>query len=112
MSAFKQKLARLGATAGVFVGSTAAVLAIAGIGASSASAAPTCVNIPAAARNLGAQGSTLQHVAQETGPVVRFRPLSGRPRTPPFHSPRATRRNAPDLKMRRSATRVPVVARP
>ena len=63
MSAFKQKLARLGATAGVLVASTAAFMAVSGISAGSAMAEPpNCVN--GAGVVLNGEGSTLQNVAQ------------------------------------------------
>jgi len=62
MSAFKQKLARLGATAGVLAASTAAFMAVGGVTAGSALATPTCVT---GGGNLGAQGSTLQREAQQ-----------------------------------------------
>jgi ABC-type phosphate transport system substrate-binding protein len=56
MSALKQKMARLGVRAGLLAGASAAVLAISGVGASSALAAcPT---------TLTGQGSSLQKVAQ------------------------------------------------
>lgn len=61
MSAFKQKLARLGATAGVLVASTAAFMAVGGIAAGSAMAVE-CEN--ALPTTLQAEGSTLQKVAQ------------------------------------------------
>jgi ABC-type phosphate transport system substrate-binding protein len=63
MSAFKQKLARLGATAGVLVASTAALMAVSGATAGSAMAEPpNCVN--GAGVVLQGEGSTLQNVAQ------------------------------------------------
>ncbi len=66
MSAFKQKLARLGATAGVLVATTAAFMAVSGVAAGSALAFETtrCQSVPAAVRALKGQGSTLQNVAQ------------------------------------------------
>ena len=63
MSAFKQKLARLGATAGVLAASTAAIFAVGGATASSALAAPGCEEIPGIS-TLQGEGSTLQKVAQ------------------------------------------------
>jgi ABC-type phosphate transport system substrate-binding protein len=64
MSAFKQKLARLGATAGVLAASTAAFMAVGGATAGSALAGPpSCVAGPGV--TLQAEGSTLQRVAQE-----------------------------------------------
>jgi ABC-type phosphate transport system substrate-binding protein len=80
MSAFKQKLSRLGASAGILAGTTAAVLALGGITAGSALAAPTC---PSKSTTVLASGSSLQKVAQEnwtagyaakctTGPVVKY----------------------------------------
>jgi ABC-type phosphate transport system substrate-binding protein len=63
MSAFKQKLARLGATAGVVAGATAAIFAVGGASASTALAAE-CVNVPESVRALKGEGSTLQNVAQ------------------------------------------------
>ncbi|MGH2939782.1 MAG: PstS family phosphate ABC transporter substrate-binding protein [Solirubrobacterales bacterium] len=80
MSAFKQKLARLGVSAGVLAGTTAAVLAIGGVTAGSALAAPTC---PSKTTTVAGKGSSLQKVAQEnwtsgynakcaTGPVVKY----------------------------------------
>jgi ABC-type phosphate transport system substrate-binding protein len=63
MSAFKQRLARLGATAGVLAASTAAIMAVGGAEASTALAAPSCVAGPGVV--LQAEGSTLQRVAQE-----------------------------------------------
>jgi ABC-type phosphate transport system substrate-binding protein len=59
MSAFKQKLARVGATAGVLVASTAAIMAVGGVSASSAMAA-SCVS----GAQIKGQGSTLQKNAQ------------------------------------------------
>jgi ABC-type phosphate transport system substrate-binding protein len=63
MSAFKQKMARLGVRAGLLAGASAAVLAISGIGATSALAAPECPTAPPA--KLEGQGSSLQRIAQE-----------------------------------------------
>jgi ABC-type phosphate transport system substrate-binding protein len=60
MSAFKQKLARLGATAGVLAASTAAIMAVGGVTASSAFA---CSGTGGTV--LTGQGSTLQREAQE-----------------------------------------------
>jgi ABC-type phosphate transport system substrate-binding protein len=60
MSAFKQKLARLGATAGVLAASTAAFMAVGGVTAGSA-LATTCVT---GSTTLEGQGSTLQKVSQ------------------------------------------------
>jgi ABC-type phosphate transport system substrate-binding protein len=63
MSAFKQKLARIGATAGVLAASTAAIFAAGGATAGSALAAPpNCVAGPGIV--LQGEGSTLQNVAQ------------------------------------------------
>src|ERR1700744_516698 len=64
MSAFKQKLARLGATAGVLAASTAAIFAVGGATASSALAVvPSCETVPGVT-TLQGEGSTLQKVAQ------------------------------------------------
>jgi ABC-type phosphate transport system substrate-binding protein len=63
MSAFKQKLARLGATAGVLAASTAAFMAVGGVTAGSALATPTCQTISGVS-TLQGEGSTLQKVAQ------------------------------------------------
>jgi ABC-type phosphate transport system substrate-binding protein len=60
MPAFKQRLARIGATAGVLVASTAAFMAVGGVGV--ASAAPHCATTPTA---IVGKGSSLQRVAQE-----------------------------------------------
>jgi ABC-type phosphate transport system substrate-binding protein len=60
MSAFKQKLARIGATAGVLAASTAAIMAVGGATASSAFA---CSGTGGTV--LTGQGSTLQREAQE-----------------------------------------------
>jgi ABC-type phosphate transport system substrate-binding protein len=64
MPAFKQKLARIGATAGVLVGSTAAMFAIGGINAGAAAAAVPCVETTPKI-NIQGQGSSLQRIAQE-----------------------------------------------
>lgn len=64
MSAFKQKMAKLGVRAGLLAGASAAVLAISGIGASSALAAPVCPNN--AVKAIEGKGASLQKVAQET----------------------------------------------
>ncbi len=56
MSAFKQSMRKLGIRAGLLTGASLAVIAIAGVGASSASAA--CVGA------IEGQGSSLQNVAQ------------------------------------------------
>lgn len=64
MSAFKQKLARLGATAGVLAASTAALMAVGGVTAGSAMAEPpSCFGSTGTVLN--GQGSTLQREAQE-----------------------------------------------
>jgi ABC-type phosphate transport system substrate-binding protein len=63
MSAFKQKLARIGATAGVLAASTAAFMAVGGVTAGSALATPTCQTISGVS-TLQGEGSTLQKVAQ------------------------------------------------
>lgn len=60
MSAFPQRLRKLGVRAGLLMGTSAAVLAIAGIGASSAVAAPACPN----AGTIAGRGSSLQKEAQ------------------------------------------------
>ena len=84
MSAFKQKLARLGASAGILAGTTAAVLALGGITAGSALAEVGC---PSKTTTVSGSGSSLQRVAQEnwiagygakctTGPVVKYTPTS------------------------------------
>jgi ABC-type phosphate transport system substrate-binding protein len=62
MSAFKQKLARLGATAGVLAVTTAAVLAVGGAEASSALALGHCTNT----EEVKGEGSSLQREAQAT----------------------------------------------
>jgi ABC-type phosphate transport system substrate-binding protein len=59
MSAFKQSMRKLGVRAGLLAGASAAVLAISGIGAGSAMAAPTCPG-----GTIAGQGSTLQKNAQ------------------------------------------------
>lgn len=58
MSAFKQRLARIGASAGVLAVSMAAILAVSGVSASAASAACTGTT------ELNGAGSSLQKVAQ------------------------------------------------
>jgi ABC-type phosphate transport system substrate-binding protein len=63
MSAFQQSMKRFSARAGLLAGTSAAVLAIAGIGAGSAMAAPTCTPVTGGLALKG-QGSTLQNVAQ------------------------------------------------
>jgi ABC-type phosphate transport system substrate-binding protein len=63
MSAFKQKLARIGATAGVLAASTAAFMAVGGASASIASAA--CVSPTTEGTSILGSGSSLQKVAQE-----------------------------------------------
>jgi ABC-type phosphate transport system substrate-binding protein len=60
MSAYRQSMRKLGARAGLLAGASAAVLAIAGFGASSAVAAPTCPEVATVA----AEGSSLQKTAQ------------------------------------------------
>lgn len=62
MSAFKQKLARLGASAGVLAGATAMLLAVGGVTAGSAMASELCPN----AATIAGKGSSLQKIAQET----------------------------------------------
>jgi ABC-type phosphate transport system substrate-binding protein len=62
MSAFKQKLARIGATAGVLAAATAAFMVVGGASASSAFAV-TCVGSGGSV--MKGQGSTLQREAQE-----------------------------------------------
>jgi ABC-type phosphate transport system substrate-binding protein len=59
MSAFKQKLARLGATAGVLVASTAAIMAVGGAEASSALAGTPC-----SGTSISGEGSSLQGKSQ------------------------------------------------
>jgi len=59
MSAFQQKTRSLGIRAGILAGASAAVLAVFGIGAGSAMAAPTCPG-----GTIAGQGSTLQKTAQ------------------------------------------------
>jgi ABC-type phosphate transport system substrate-binding protein len=59
MSAFKQSMRKLGVRAGLLAGTSAAVLAIAGIGAGSAMAAPTCPT-----GTIAGEGSSLQKIAQ------------------------------------------------
>ncbi|HEX3359914.1 MAG TPA: substrate-binding domain-containing protein [Solirubrobacterales bacterium] len=70
MSAFKQKLARLGATAGVLAASTAAIMGVGAVEASSALAAPECPSNAVSA--IEGKGSSLQRLAQEawTGRLV------------------------------------------
>lgn len=63
MSAFKQRTRKLGLRAGLLAGASAAVLAISGLGAGSAMAAPTCTPV-SGGLPLSGQGSTLQNVAQ------------------------------------------------
>lgn len=63
MSAFKQSMRKLGVRAGLLAGASAAVLAIGGITAGSAMAAPTCTPVTGGLALKG-QGSTLQNVAQ------------------------------------------------
>jgi hypothetical protein len=69
MSAFTQKMGRLRTRAGVLVGASAAVFAIAGVSASSAGAtttAPTCPGTGATSQvHIKGMGSSLQKVAQE-----------------------------------------------
>jgi ABC-type phosphate transport system substrate-binding protein len=62
MSAFKQKAGKLGVRAGILAGASAAILAISGLGASSALATPSCIT---GVQTLKGQGSTLQREAQE-----------------------------------------------
>src|ERR1700761_9353753 len=59
MSAFNQKTRSLGIRAGILAGASAAVLAVFGMGAGSAVAAPTCPG-----GTIAGQGSTLQKIAQ------------------------------------------------
>jgi ABC-type phosphate transport system substrate-binding protein len=61
MSAFKQSMGKLGLRAGVLAGASAAVLAISGLGAGSAMAAPTCPE----GQHIKGMGSSLQKTAQE-----------------------------------------------
>jgi ABC-type phosphate transport system substrate-binding protein len=67
MPAFKQRLARLGATAGVLAVSTAALMAVGGASASVASAA--CVSPTTEGLSIAGSGSSLQKVAQENWTV-------------------------------------------
>jgi ABC-type phosphate transport system substrate-binding protein len=69
MSAFKQKLARVGATVGVLAASTAAIMAVGGVTASSALALPNCAPESTMIKGMG---SSLQKSAQEvwTGRAV------------------------------------------
>lgn len=78
MSALRQKLARVGARAGLLAGASAAVLALSGIGASSALAAPSCVN---GSLNIQGKGASLQRVSQElwTGRKVPSNEILGLP---------------------------------
>jgi ABC-type phosphate transport system substrate-binding protein len=79
MSAFKQKMGRVGVRAGLLASASAAVLAVSAIGASSASA--LCV---AGSTNVQGKGSSLQKVAQGvwTGrEVPSGEPLGGLPHT-------------------------------
>jgi ABC-type phosphate transport system substrate-binding protein len=64
MSAFKQKAGRLGVRAGILAGASAAILAISGLGATSALANPAC---PQQGENVNIQGkgASLQRVAQQ-----------------------------------------------
>jgi ABC-type phosphate transport system substrate-binding protein len=61
MSAFKQSMRKLGVRAGILAGTSAAILAIAGVSAGSAMAAPTC---PHAGTTIKGRGSSLQKIAQ------------------------------------------------
>jgi ABC-type phosphate transport system substrate-binding protein len=61
MSAFQQKTRSLGVRAGILAGASAAVLAVFGIGAGSAMAAPTCPG-----GTIAGQGSSLQKIAQQS----------------------------------------------
>src|ERR1700740_2259807 len=63
MSAFKQKARMLAVRAGLLAGASAAVLAISGVGASSAFAAAECPNN--AVQNIEGKGSSLQKEAQK-----------------------------------------------
>jgi hypothetical protein len=84
MSAFKQRLAKLGARAGLLAGASAAVLAISGVTASSALAAPECITVAnKAERNLQGLGASLQRSSQQlwTGREV---PTVLGEKTPPF----------------------------
>jgi ABC-type phosphate transport system substrate-binding protein len=62
MSAFKQSMRKFGVRAGLLAGTSAAVLAISGIGAGSAMASETCPNNS----EIHGRGSSLQKIAQET----------------------------------------------
>jgi hypothetical protein len=62
MSAFRQKLAKVGATAGVIASATAMMLAVGGVSASSALA----LKGHCEGASIHGEGSTLQRVAQET----------------------------------------------
>jgi phosphate transport system substrate-binding protein len=63
MSAFKQKLGRVGARAGILAAASAAVLAVSGASAGSALAATECGSGTPA--NIQGQGSSLQRIAQQ-----------------------------------------------
>jgi ABC-type phosphate transport system substrate-binding protein len=82
MSAFKQSVRKLGVRAGLLAGTSAAVLAIAGVSAGSALAAPECGTTPA---NIQGKGSSLQRIAQKelTGrEVPSGEPITSLPHTP------------------------------
>jgi ABC-type phosphate transport system substrate-binding protein len=82
MFALKTKMGRLCARAGFLVGASAAVLAIGGVGASSAAAATGTANCNQEGTNIQGIGSSLQRVAQEnwTGRAVPSgTPLGGLP---------------------------------
>jgi ABC-type phosphate transport system substrate-binding protein len=80
MSAFKQKMAKLGARAGLLAGASAAVLAISGIGASSALAATPCVETNPRI-DIQGKGASLQKNSQElwTGRKVPSNEILGIP---------------------------------
>jgi ABC-type phosphate transport system substrate-binding protein len=69
MSAFKQKLARLGATAGVLAATTAAIMAVGGVGASSAFAT---IGTQCSGEGIHGEGSSLQREAQNIWTTAGF----------------------------------------
>jgi ABC-type phosphate transport system substrate-binding protein len=83
MSALKQKTRKLGVRAGILAGASAAILAIAGVSAGSALAAPECGSGTPA--NIQGKGSSLQRIAQKelTGrEVPSGEPITSLPHTP------------------------------
>jgi ABC-type phosphate transport system substrate-binding protein len=68
MSAFQQSMRKLGVRAGLLAGASAAVLAIGGVSAGSAMAAPTCPNNSV----INGRGSSLQKIAQTEVWTVKY----------------------------------------